>query len=54
MEKEQAKREVKYRLAKWIISSLMNEGKISPEEAAKAAQQLLEKYDPPSKSVEVL
>ena len=46
MTKQQATAEMKYRLSKYILQVLLDEGIIATEEAIEAKRLLLEKYNP--------
>lgn len=44
--------EVQYRIAKWIFTNMMINGEITVEEYTEIHKKLIEKFDPPMKSVE--
>lgn len=44
--------EVQYRCAKWLITNMMISGKISLDDYEKAHKEILERLNPPLKSVE--
>lgn len=46
MEKKKATDEIEYRLAKWLISNLKNQGHISADEETEIIQILLKEYQP--------
>ncbi|MGN1381507.1 MAG: hypothetical protein ACI4W2_01675 [Eubacterium sp.] len=46
-------REVDYRMAKWILAGLQENGLVNGEETKAIWQELLEAFDPPMRSVEV-
>ena len=47
-------KEVDYRLAKWIIRNMEKEKLLEPEEIQAIWQELLNFYDPPTKTVETV
>ena len=53
MTKEQAQAEIRYRLAKYTLYCLRDQGLITPEEAENARRVLCEKYKPFTYSLEV-
>ncbi len=46
--------EVEYRLAKWILANMLQEGIISESEMQKAWEKIAEHYKPPFLEVEVV
>ena len=44
--------EVQYRTAKWIFTNMMFAGEITLEEYTEIHKKLIERFDPPMKSVE--
>ena len=44
--------EVQYRTAKWIFTNMMFAGDITIEEYTEIHKKLIERFDPPMKSVE--
>ena len=52
MTKQQATAEMKYRLSKYILQFLLDEGQITEDEAIKAKAILLEKYNPFTRCLE--
>ena len=44
--------EVHYRIAKWVFTNMMINGEITVEEYTEIQKKLIEKFDPPMKSVE--
>lgn len=44
--------EVQYRIAKWVFTNMMINGEITVEEYTEIHKKLIEKFDPPMKSVE--
>ena len=44
--------EVQYRIAKWVFTNMMINGEITVEEYTEIHKKLIEKVDPPMKSVE--
>lgn len=44
--------EVQYRIAKWLFTNMMINGEITVEEYTEIHKKLIEKFDPPMKSVE--
>ena len=49
-----ADKEVDYRLCKWIFRNLEKEQLLLPDEIKEIWQELLKKYDPPTKSLETV
>lgn len=52
MTKQQALVEMKYRLSKYILQVLIDEGIITTEEAIQAKALLIERYDPFTRCLE--
>ena len=52
MTKKQATAELKYRLSKYILEILLDDGQITEEEAIWAKAILLERYDPFTRCLE--
>lgn len=52
MTQQQASAEMKYRLSKYVLQVLINEGIITEEEALSAKRLLLERYDPLTRCLE--
>lgn len=46
--------EVEYRLAKWILAGMMQDGVISDSETQKAWKKLAEHYEPPFLEVDIV
>lgn len=54
MTPEQNKKEIEYRIAKWMILNLLNDNLITSEEKDACIKELLEELSPPTKSVECI
>ena len=52
MTKQQTTAELKYRLSKYILQILLDDGQITVEEAIQAKAILLERYDPFTRCLE--
>ena len=46
--------EVQYRIAKWIFTNMMFRGEISLEDYTAIHEKLIERFNPPMKSVETV
>ena len=54
MTQEQNKREIEYRIAKWMILNMLNNNLITEEEKNACIKELLENLSPPTRSVECI
>ena len=52
MTNQQATAEMKYRLSKYILQVLLDDGQITEEDAIRAKNSLLERYDPFTRCLE--
>ena len=53
MTEKQAEAEIRYRLAKFLLFRLQEDGLLAPEESEKARQALCKKYKPFTHALEV-